>query len=245
MTCPFSAFTCHEQGASSLIYAPQHQLLISAGKKGDVCIFDVRQRVLRHRFQAHESAIKCLAIDPHEEHFVTGSADGDIRVSLIFIRKMSLQIISLIIYICTKNKGMGFISSYIIVYVPRWACKEQLLQAHRSRCNPTASRCSRTSIFMWCRWLNESTSTTRSWINRPNFVLNSKQTMYNETHTKNQSRPQHVNAIRGRESINTGELTQTLTYLNKTNKQTKYTHSHLKWYVKKKERRHFKRMQST
>lgn len=77
----FAAFACHEQGASSLIYAPQHQLLISAGKKGDVCIFDVRQRSLRHRFQAHESAIKCLAIDPHEEHFVTGSADGDIRVS--------------------------------------------------------------------------------------------------------------------------------------------------------------------
>ncbi|XP_055296544.1 dmX-like protein 2 isoform X5 [Sitodiplosis mosellana] len=75
-----ASFACHEQGASSLIYAPQHQLLISAGKKGDVCIFDVRQRSLRHRFQAHESAIKCLAIDPHEEHFVTGSADGDIRV---------------------------------------------------------------------------------------------------------------------------------------------------------------------
>lgn len=81
----FLAFACHEQGASSLIYAPQHQLLISAGKKGDVCIFDVRQRSLRHRFQAHENAIKCLAIDPHEEHFVTGSADGDIRVSFIAI----------------------------------------------------------------------------------------------------------------------------------------------------------------
>lgn len=81
--CLFTAFACHEQGASSLIYAPQHQLLISAGKKGDVCIFDVRQRSLRHRFQAHESAIKCLAIDPHEEHFVTGSADGDIRVSFV------------------------------------------------------------------------------------------------------------------------------------------------------------------
>ncbi|KXJ78276.1 hypothetical protein RP20_CCG005091 [Aedes albopictus] len=75
-----SAFTCHDQGASSLAYAPQHQLLISAGKKGDICIFDVRQRVLRHRFQAHENPIKCLAIDPHEEHFVTGSADGDIKV---------------------------------------------------------------------------------------------------------------------------------------------------------------------
>lgn len=75
------AFTCHDQGASSLVYAPQHQLIISAGKKGDVCIFDVRQRTLRHRFQAHENAIKCIAIDPHEEHFVTGSADGDIKVS--------------------------------------------------------------------------------------------------------------------------------------------------------------------
>lgn len=75
-----ASFTCHDQGASSIVYAPQHQLLISAGKKGDVCIFDVRQRVLRHRFPAHEAAIKCLAIDPHEEHFATGSADGDIKI---------------------------------------------------------------------------------------------------------------------------------------------------------------------
>lgn len=74
------SFACHDQGASSLVYAPQHQLLISAGKKGDVCIFDVRQRTLRHRFQAHDTAIKCLAIDPHEEIFITGSADGDIKI---------------------------------------------------------------------------------------------------------------------------------------------------------------------
>lgn len=52
---PLLAFTCHDQGASSLVYAPQHQLLISAGKKGDICIFDVRQRVLRHRFQVIQS----------------------------------------------------------------------------------------------------------------------------------------------------------------------------------------------
>lgn len=31
--------------------------------------------------QAHDNAIKCLAMDPHEEFFVTGSADGDIKVS--------------------------------------------------------------------------------------------------------------------------------------------------------------------
>ncbi|XP_033329143.2 rabconnectin-3 alpha isoform X7 [Megalopta genalis] len=73
-------FTCHEQGASSLILAPQHQLLISGGKKGDITIFDVRQRQQRHRFQAHESAIKCLALDPHEEFFVSGAGDGDIKI---------------------------------------------------------------------------------------------------------------------------------------------------------------------
>ncbi|XP_043498193.1 dmX-like protein 2 isoform X6 [Polistes fuscatus] len=73
-------FTCHEQGASSLVLAPQHQLLISGGKKGDINIFDVRQRQQRHRFQAHESAIKCLALDPHEEFFVSGAGDGDIKI---------------------------------------------------------------------------------------------------------------------------------------------------------------------
>ncbi|XP_055376112.1 dmX-like protein 2 [Condylostylus longicornis] len=74
------AFVCHDQGASSLIYAPQHQLLLSSGKKGDICIFDVRQRVLKHKFQAHDSPIKCMAVDPHEEIFVTGSAEGGIKV---------------------------------------------------------------------------------------------------------------------------------------------------------------------
>lgn len=77
------AFTCHEQGASSLVFAPQHQVLISSGKKGDVCLIDVRSRTIRHKFQAHESSVKCVAIDPHEDYFATGSADGDIKVSTV------------------------------------------------------------------------------------------------------------------------------------------------------------------
>lgn len=75
------AFTCHDQGASSLVFAPQHQVLISAGKRGDVCLIDVRAKQIRHRFQAHENAVKCVAIDPHEDYFATGSADGDIKVN--------------------------------------------------------------------------------------------------------------------------------------------------------------------
>lgn len=74
------AFTCHDQGASSLVFAPQHQVLISAGKKGDVCLIDVRSKAIRHKFNAHENAVKCIAIDPHEDFFATGSADGDIKI---------------------------------------------------------------------------------------------------------------------------------------------------------------------
>ncbi|XP_052793147.1 dmX-like protein 2 isoform X3 [Mya arenaria] len=74
------AFTCHEHGSPALVYAPHHQLLISGGRKGEICIFDIRQRQMRHTFQAHESSIRSLAIDPEEEYFVTGSADGDIKV---------------------------------------------------------------------------------------------------------------------------------------------------------------------
>ncbi|KAK2103699.1 DmX-like protein 2 [Saguinus oedipus] len=74
-------FTCHDHGATVLQYAPKQQLLISGGRKGHVCIFDIRQRQLIHTFQAHDSAIKALALDPYEEYFTTGSAEGNIKVS--------------------------------------------------------------------------------------------------------------------------------------------------------------------
>ncbi|KAM5235802.1 dmX-like protein 2 isoform 1-T1 [Ctenodactylus gundi] len=73
-------FTCHDHGATVLQYAPRQQLLVSGGRKGFVCIFDIRQRQLLHTFQAHDSAIKALALDPCEEYFTTGSAEGNIKV---------------------------------------------------------------------------------------------------------------------------------------------------------------------
>ncbi|NWS67793.1 DMXL2 protein, partial [Crotophaga sulcirostris] len=69
------AFTCHDHGATVLQYAPKHQLLISGGRKGYICIFDIRQRQILYTFQAHESAVKALALDPSEDYFVTGSAE--------------------------------------------------------------------------------------------------------------------------------------------------------------------------
>ncbi|XP_023669731.2 dmX-like protein 2 isoform X1 [Paramormyrops kingsleyae] len=74
------AFPCHENGATVLQYASKQQLIISGGRKGFICIFDIRQRHLLHTFQAHDSAIKALAMDATEDYFVTGSAEGNMKV---------------------------------------------------------------------------------------------------------------------------------------------------------------------
>ncbi|XP_074476351.1 dmX-like protein 2 isoform X8 [Sebastes fasciatus] len=74
------AFPCHENGATVLQYAAKQQLLITGGRKGFVCVFDIRQRQLLHTFQAHDSAIKALALDAFEDFFVTGSAEGNMKV---------------------------------------------------------------------------------------------------------------------------------------------------------------------
>ncbi|XP_069481661.1 dmX-like protein 1 isoform X2 [Ambystoma mexicanum] len=74
------AFTCHDSGATVLAYAPKHQLLISGGRKGFTCLFDLRQRQQRKHFQCHESPVKAVAVDPTEEYFVTGSAEGSIKI---------------------------------------------------------------------------------------------------------------------------------------------------------------------
>ena len=73
-------FTFHDSGASAVLYAPQHYRLVTAGKKGQIAVWDVRQNKQLHFFKAHDHPIKCLAIDPSEEFIVSGSVDGDIKV---------------------------------------------------------------------------------------------------------------------------------------------------------------------
>ncbi|XP_019410499.1 PREDICTED: dmX-like protein 1 isoform X3 [Crocodylus porosus] len=74
------AFVCHDSGATVLAYAPKHQLLLSGGRKGFTCVLDLRQKQQRQLFQSHDSPIKAIAVDPTEEYFVTGSAEGNIKV---------------------------------------------------------------------------------------------------------------------------------------------------------------------
>lgn len=78
-----TSFACHEHhGASAVVFAPLNQLLITGGRRGDCFVFDMRQRLQKHKVQAHESAVKCLALEPGEEFFASGSADGDIKVCI-------------------------------------------------------------------------------------------------------------------------------------------------------------------
>ncbi|KAF6356813.1 Dmx like 1 [Rhinolophus ferrumequinum] len=74
------AFICHDSGATVLAYAPKHQLLISCGRKGFTCVFDLQQRQRRQLFQSHDSPVKAISIDQTEEYFVTGSAEGNIKI---------------------------------------------------------------------------------------------------------------------------------------------------------------------
>uniref|UniRef100_A0A8C6IW43 RAVE complex protein Rav1 C-terminal domain-containing protein n=1 Tax=Melopsittacus undulatus TaxID=13146 RepID=A0A8C6IW43_MELUD len=67
-------------GATVLAYAPKHQLLISGGRKGFTCIIDLRQKQQQQLLQSHDSSVKAIAVDPTEEYFVTGSAEGNIKV---------------------------------------------------------------------------------------------------------------------------------------------------------------------
>lgn len=82
------AFVCHEQGSTCIGFAPQHQVIVTGGRKGDICIFDVRggSGSIKHRYLGHDSCLKCMTIDPHEQFYCTGAADGDIKVCIIEYR---------------------------------------------------------------------------------------------------------------------------------------------------------------
>ena len=53
-----------------------------------VGIFDLRQRQLRHTFLAHDAPVKSIVVDENEEFFISGSEDGDIKVTTICTSKL-------------------------------------------------------------------------------------------------------------------------------------------------------------
>ncbi|XP_061623671.1 dmX-like protein 1 isoform X3 [Phyllopteryx taeniolatus] len=74
------AFCCHESGATVLLMAPRQQLLITGGRKGWISVLELPHRHQRQSFQAHDSPVKALAVNPTEDCFISGSAEGSLKV---------------------------------------------------------------------------------------------------------------------------------------------------------------------
>uniref|UniRef100_A0A914XKC3 WD_REPEATS_REGION domain-containing protein n=1 Tax=Plectus sambesii TaxID=2011161 RepID=A0A914XKC3_9BILA len=74
-------WSCHPEGASCVMYLPQQQTLISGGRHGEMCFWDLRMRQLRSSIKAFDNAtVKTLVGDPNNEFFIAGSSDGDIKI---------------------------------------------------------------------------------------------------------------------------------------------------------------------
>lgn len=74
------SWTCHEGGAACVAWAGALGALVSCGRRGDVLVWDLRARAVRHRLHAHHAPIKCVALSPREDYYAIGAADGDIKV---------------------------------------------------------------------------------------------------------------------------------------------------------------------
>uniref|UniRef100_A0A9J2PHZ4 RAVE complex protein Rav1 C-terminal domain-containing protein n=1 Tax=Ascaris lumbricoides TaxID=6252 RepID=A0A9J2PHZ4_ASCLU len=71
----------HPEGASSIMYLQGQQTIVSGGRHGEVCLWDIRQRQLRATVKCFEnSTVKCLVGDPSQDVVIAGSNDGDIKI---------------------------------------------------------------------------------------------------------------------------------------------------------------------
>ncbi|KAF9206869.1 regulator of (H+)-ATPase in vacuolar membrane [Haplosporangium sp. Z 27] len=74
------SYKVHGRGGYSLAFSKRHQLLVSGGRDGEICIFDIRQPKLLHTIQAHDMHVRSLYIDEAGLTLCSGSAEGDMKV---------------------------------------------------------------------------------------------------------------------------------------------------------------------
>ncbi|KAG0365800.1 regulator of (H+)-ATPase in vacuolar membrane, partial [Gamsiella multidivaricata] len=74
------SYKVHDRGGYSLAFSKRHQLLVSGGRNGEICIFDIRQPKLLHTIQAHEMHVRSLYIDEAGLTLCSGSGEGDMKV---------------------------------------------------------------------------------------------------------------------------------------------------------------------
>lgn len=69
-------------GVVTLCYASRYELLIAGTRKGEIALIDIRQNTIRNIFQAHESCISSIKLDPLQYYFVSSAYDGHIKVCI-------------------------------------------------------------------------------------------------------------------------------------------------------------------
>nr|CDJ91206.1 WD40 repeat domain containing protein [Haemonchus contortus] len=75
-------WVAHAEGATAAMYLPSQQAIVSGGRHGELCLWDVRQRQLRLTVKAFDwhQTVKSLVTDCNQNLIVAGSSDGDIKV---------------------------------------------------------------------------------------------------------------------------------------------------------------------
>ncbi|KJH47115.1 hypothetical protein DICVIV_06823 [Dictyocaulus viviparus] len=75
------SWVAHTEGATVAMYLPHQQAIVSGGRHGELCIWDIRQRQLRATVKAFEphQIVKTLVTDYTQDLIVAGSSDGDIK----------------------------------------------------------------------------------------------------------------------------------------------------------------------
>ncbi|CAB3399146.1 unnamed protein product [Caenorhabditis bovis] len=76
------SWVAHTEGATCAMYLPCQQTIVSGGRHGEICLWDIRQRQLRATIKAFEPTqmVKALVTDVSQDLIVAGSSDGDIKI---------------------------------------------------------------------------------------------------------------------------------------------------------------------
>lgn len=69
----------HKEGGRCVVHCAADQSLISGGDKGEIAIYDLRQRRLRARWRGHSAAIQALALT-HEKLCFSADANGSLEL---------------------------------------------------------------------------------------------------------------------------------------------------------------------
>ncbi|CAD5215760.1 unnamed protein product [Bursaphelenchus okinawaensis] len=75
------AFNGHLDGATCVSYFSSSQTIVSGGRHGEICLWDLRQRQLRATVKAFDSAgVRSMYSDNNSNILLTGSSEGDIKI---------------------------------------------------------------------------------------------------------------------------------------------------------------------